>query len=134
MTPMDTILLVFAALVAVAAVLTLHRMIVGPTILDRAVAADMLTVLLVIGIGLYVAHTGVTWPISAMLALTALAFVSSVSVARFVAREDRIHTASSADEQPAEETTSHEVIHPDRGHAVDDEEPGTALAGGEERA
>lgn len=114
----DTVLLCYAAVVTVAVVLTLYRMIVGPTILDRAVAADMLTVLLVIGIGLFVVRSGELWPVPAMLALTALAFVSSVSVARFTAREDPRHPPRPGGAEPPTVTAAHEAIHPDRGHAL----------------
>lgn len=88
MTVFQIVLIVLAALLAISAVPVVHRMIVGPTILDRAVALDMLVVLCVIGMGLYTAGTGAAWAGPAMLSLTGLAFIATVAVARFVSRED----------------------------------------------
>ena len=62
-------------------------MIVGPTILDRAVSTDVLVVMVVMAMALHTAHTRVEWAGPAMLSLTGLAFISTVTFARFVARE-----------------------------------------------
>jgi multicomponent Na+:H+ antiporter subunit F len=83
----DPILLVIAVVLAAAAIPTVYRMIIGPTILDRAVASDMLIVLVVAGMALYTASTGTEYAIAPMLGLTGLAFVATLSVARFVSRE-----------------------------------------------
>lgn len=81
-------LLIVAGLLTIAALPVIHRIIVGPSILDRALASDMLVVLLVMAFAVYSADSGTTYAFSAMLALTALAFLATVAVARFVARED----------------------------------------------
>lgn len=87
-------LLVVAAILAVAGILIVHRAVVGPTILDRAVASDMLMVLMVMVLACYAAWSRTTYPGAAMLALTALGFLSTVALARFVAREDSAPTSA----------------------------------------
>ncbi|EWS81029.1 monovalent cation/H+ antiporter subunit F [Brachybacterium phenoliresistens] len=113
---MDLTLTVLAALLVLAALPTVHRMIVGPTILDRTVATDMLVVLVVLGLALYSAATGTTWAVTSMLALTAFAFVATVAVARFVAREEprgararALHPAGRGGTM----TAQHDAIHPE---------------------
>ena len=88
MTAFSVVLLVLGAVLALTAVAVVVRMIIGPTILDRAVATDMLVVLLVLGLALYTAHAEAPWALPAMLTLTGLAFIGTVTFARFVARED----------------------------------------------
>ncbi len=88
MTGFEIALLVLAGVLCLAALPVAHRMVVGPTILDRAVATDMLVVMVVIGLGLYTAWSGAEWAGVSMLALSGLAFIGTVTVARFVAREE----------------------------------------------
>src|SRR5699024_5269823 len=88
MSPFETVLVVFAALLAAAALAVVYRMIVGPTILDRALATDSLVTLVVMGMALYAAQSRAAWAGPAMLGLTGLAFIGTVTFARFVARED----------------------------------------------
>lgn len=140
MSAVDLTLTVLAALLVLAALPTVHRMIVGPTILDRTVATDMLVVLVVLGLALYSAATGTTWAVTSMLALTAFAFVATVAVARFVAREEprgararALHPAGRGGAM----TGQHDAIHPEvaesaderGGTASEDEEPGSFGAG-----
>lgn len=84
----ETGILIIAVVLALAAVPVVHRIVIGPSILDRTVASDMLVVLLVMAMALHAAYTRSTHGGVAMLSLTALAFLSSVAIARFVARED----------------------------------------------
>ena len=84
----ERVLLACAAVLALTMLSVVVRMIIGPTILDRAVATDMLVVLLVIAMALYTAWSGEAWAGPAMLGLTGLAFIGTVAFARFVARED----------------------------------------------
>lgn len=89
MTFLELALLASAVLLALAALPVLYRLIVGPSILDRAVASDMFSVLLVLALGLFVALTRSGDAVPAMLVVTAFAFLGSVAVARFVVREDQ---------------------------------------------
>lgn len=84
----ETGLLIVAAILALAGVLIVARIITGPTILDRAVGSDMLVVLTVMALAVYTVSTRTAYAAAPMLALTSLSFMASVVVARFVSRED----------------------------------------------
>jgi multicomponent Na+:H+ antiporter subunit F len=73
---------------AVAAVLTLWRIVVGPSILDRAVASDVLLteVMCVLGAEMAINHHIRTLPV--LLIIAAVGVFGSISIARFVARKD----------------------------------------------
>jgi len=81
---MWTIYLVFAA----AALVTLWRIVRGPSILDRAVAADVLLteVLCVLGADMVLNHHTRTLPV--LLIIAAVGAFGSITIARFVARKD----------------------------------------------
>ncbi|MGP9694393.1 monovalent cation/H+ antiporter complex subunit F [Brachybacterium sp. AOP25-B2-12] len=111
-------ILVVAAILAVAAVPVVYRIIVGPTILDRAVASDMLVVITVMCFGLYSAFHRTTYAGTAMLSLTALAFLATVAVARFVSREDP--GAGGASRPSRQESEGHSAVHAE-GPAVGDD-------------
>ncbi|MFC0673991.1 monovalent cation/H+ antiporter complex subunit F [Brachybacterium hainanense] len=118
MSTIEIVLTVYGILLAVAALPTVYRIVVGPTILDRAVATDMLVVLVVLGMALYSAGTASTWAVPSMLVLTAFAFIGTVGVARFVAREDprRVRPGprgSDGIEHVGTETGHHDAIHVD---------------------
>lgn len=70
-----------------AAVLTVVRMVRGPSVLNRTLASDVLVTTLVSAVAAEatLSRHGTTLPIIVTLAL--VAFVGSVSVARFVARD-----------------------------------------------
>ena len=84
----DAILLGAAIALGLISIPIVYRMIVGPTIIDRAVALDMLVVQVVMGLALYSAWTGTSFAVIPALALTATAFIGTLSLARFVARAD----------------------------------------------
>ncbi|WP_203136861.1 monovalent cation/H+ antiporter complex subunit F [Microbacterium sp. JZ31] len=74
---------------AIAAVLTIVRIVVGPSILDRAVASDVLLteVLCILGAEMVVNQHTRSIPI--MLIIAAVGVFGSIAVARFVARKDQ---------------------------------------------
>ncbi len=112
MSAFDLLLLIYTAVLALAALAVVYRMIVGPTILDRALSSDSLVTLVVMGMALHVAHTGADWAGPAMLSLTGLAFVGTVTFARFVAREDPMQGRRRPHpEEPGTDTGPHEAIH-----------------------
>lgn len=94
---MIALLISAAVMIAIGAVLALIRMERGPSILDRAMALDILTSSLIIGVAVDAAwnHRFDTIPVLAALAL--VGFVASVSITRFLAVEPedagRIKTA-----------------------------------------
>ncbi|UZJ24355.1 monovalent cation/H+ antiporter complex subunit F [Rhodococcus antarcticus] len=71
-----------------AATLTMVRMLRGPSSLDRVVAVDVLVAIAIGGMVTYSAATGSSSLVPAIVALTLLAFVGSVSVARFRVRDE----------------------------------------------
>ncbi len=85
---MNVLLLVVYGIFGVAALLTLWRIVVGPSILDRAVASDVLLteVMCVLGAEMAIDHHTRTLPV--LLVIAAVGVFGSISVARFVARRD----------------------------------------------
>ncbi|MFC7359855.1 monovalent cation/H+ antiporter complex subunit F [Nocardioides astragali] len=87
---MTVVLLVCAAILLAAAVCTVARMTMGPTLLDRAVALDMFVAIGICALGLEAALNRHTHTLPILLVLTLLGFVGSVSVARFTRGSDDI--------------------------------------------
>lgn len=85
---MNPLLLIIFVIFAVAAILTLWRIVVGPSILDRAVASDVLLteVMCVLGAEMAINHHTRTLPV--LLIIAAVGVFGSISIARFVARKD----------------------------------------------
>ena len=85
---MNALLLVIYVVFAVAALLTLWRIVIGPSILDRAVASDVLLteVMCVLGAEMAINHHTRTLPV--LLIIAAVGVFGSISIARFVARRD----------------------------------------------
>ena len=78
------ILIVFAA----AALLALIRIVIGPSILDRVVASDVLLteIMCILGADMVINHHTRSLPV--LLIIAAVGVFGSISVARFVARRD----------------------------------------------
>ena len=85
---MNIVLLLATAMLVVAAVLLTIRATMGPTILDRSVALDVLIAVTVCGVGLHVAYSGETVALPILLVLAGFGFVGAVSVARYASRSD----------------------------------------------
>ncbi|MCD4524792.1 monovalent cation/H+ antiporter complex subunit F [Nocardioides sp. cx-173] len=85
---MTTVLVVAGGLLFVASLLLLVRLTIGPTILDRSVALDVLVAVTVSAVGLYTAHTGVTYGLAVVVVLAGCGFVGAVSVARYTGRSN----------------------------------------------
>ena len=86
---MSVLLLAIYVVFGVAALLTLWRIVIGPSILDRAVASDVLLTLVmcVLGAEMAINHHTRTLPI--LLIIAAVGVFGSISIARFVARRDQ---------------------------------------------
>ena len=69
-------------LLVLAAVCVLIRLAKGPTLLDRVVAVDVLMAIIVCSLGVHMVMTGTDTYVPVLIALTLLAFIGSVSVAR----------------------------------------------------
>ena len=85
---MNVLLLAIYVVFGVAALLTVWRIIIGPSILDRAVASDVLLteVMCVLGAEMAINHHTRTLPV--LLIIAAVGVFGSISIARFVARRD----------------------------------------------
>ncbi|MCK2035127.1 sodium:proton antiporter [Microbacterium sp. SSW1-49] len=85
---MNVLLLLIMIVFGVAAILTLIRIVRGPSILDRAVASDVLLTEVMCVIGAEMAINGHTRSIPVLLIIAAVGVFGSIAVARFVARRD----------------------------------------------
>mgnify|MGYP001060198443 FL=1 len=85
---MNPLLLVIMVVFAVAAILAVVRIVIGPSILDRAVAADVLLteVMCVLGADMAINHHTRTLPV--LIVVAAVGVFGSILVARYVARRD----------------------------------------------
>ncbi|AZS38784.1 monovalent cation/H+ antiporter complex subunit F [Microbacterium oxydans] len=85
---MNILLLLIMVVFGIAAVLALIRIVRGPSILDRAVASDVLLTEVMCVIGAEMAINGHTRNIPVLLIIAAIGVFGSIAVARFVARRD----------------------------------------------
>ncbi|GAA2543509.1 hypothetical protein GCM10009860_25440 [Microbacterium mitrae] len=85
---MNVLLFVIIVVFGIAAVLTIIRLVQGPSILDRAVASDVLLteVMCVLGAEMAINHHTRSLPV--LLIIAAVGVFGSISVARYVARRD----------------------------------------------
>lgn len=70
-----------------AALLTVIRIITGPSVLDRVVASDVLVSIVVCSLGAQTALVEGSSTMSLLITLSLVGFMGSVAVARFVARD-----------------------------------------------
>lgn len=84
----EILLLVIMAVFATAALIALVRVVIGPSILDRVVATDVLLteVLCILGADMVINQH--TRSLPAMLIIAAVGVFGSIAVARFVARKE----------------------------------------------
>lgn len=80
---MTAVWIIAAAMLITAASLTVFRLLAGPSTLDRLVALDALVAVTMCGIGTWAAYSLDTTVTYGLTALALIAFVGSVSVARF---------------------------------------------------
>ena len=87
---MSALLLVIYVVFAVAALLTVWRIVVGPSILDRAVASDVLLTEVLCVLGAEMAINQHTRTLPVLLIIAAVGVFGTISIARFVARRDNV--------------------------------------------
>lgn len=87
---MTVVLWVCAGLLGAAALLLLARMTMGPTMLDRTVALDVLVAVGICALAVEAALNRHTSTLPILLVLTLLGFVGSVSIARFSKGSDDV--------------------------------------------
>ncbi|MFD4181026.1 monovalent cation/H+ antiporter complex subunit F [Rhodococcus sp. NPDC058514] len=86
---MTTVLVIAGVMLSVAAVMTSYRLLDGPGTLDRLVAMDTLVAVAICGLAVWAAYSLDTTLVPAIVALSLVGFVGSVSVARFRVRDDQ---------------------------------------------
>lgn len=86
---MTTVLLVAIwMLFAASSIVPLYRIVKGPSILDRAVGADVLLTLVMCGLGAEMAINQHTRTLPLLLVIAAVGVFGSIAIARWVARRD----------------------------------------------
>jgi len=85
----STAIVVAVQLLCAAVLLTVVRLLRGPSTLDRIVALDVFVILIVVAAALYIAYyrDGSNIPLLAAVAL--IGFVGTVAVARLTVRRER---------------------------------------------
>lgn len=86
---MSILYLVIGVMFAVAGFLALYRIVRGPSILDRMIASDVLLTTLILVVGAEMVYNGHTRNVPFMLVIAAIAIFATVSVARYVSKQDR---------------------------------------------
>jgi multicomponent Na+:H+ antiporter subunit F len=87
---MNPLLIVIYVVFSASALLTLWRIVKGPSILDRAVASDVLLTLVMCLLGAEMAINHHTRTLPVLLIIAAVGVFGSISIARFVARKDNV--------------------------------------------
>lgn len=85
---MNALLVAIYAVFGIAALLTLYRIVKGPSILDRAVASDVLLTEVLCVLGAEMAINQHTRTLPVLLVIAGVGVFGSISIARFVARRD----------------------------------------------
>ncbi|WP_028709508.1 monovalent cation/H+ antiporter complex subunit F [Propionicicella superfundia] len=78
------LLFIAGAMLTVAAALTLWRIVIGPTALDRIVAADVVIAIVIAAIGISIAVSGFDTGLPMMLVLSLLGFSGAVAMSRLI--------------------------------------------------
>lgn len=84
----SALLLLAGVMFGLAGLAAIARIIIGPTNLDRVVAADVLTATLVCWLGVWMIANKDTTLLPVLIALALFAIVGTVSVARLLARKE----------------------------------------------
>lgn len=74
-------------MLTVAALLAVGRMVVGPTVLNRALANDLLVAVIVCALGLLAIMNKDVHTLPILITLSLLGFVSTVAISRYVSRD-----------------------------------------------
>ncbi|MEC4678971.1 MAG: monovalent cation/H+ antiporter complex subunit F [Nitrospirota bacterium] len=81
------------AILAISFALCLYRLLAGPTLPDRVVAIDTITTIIIAMIAVYCMKEDSAIFYDAILVLSILGFVGTVSMAKFLARGGKIFDA-----------------------------------------
>jgi multicomponent Na+:H+ antiporter subunit F len=84
---MTVVAVAVAVMLGVAAVLTVLRLVVGPSVLDRVVALDMLLAVVVCGLGAAAAYSRNSTTVPVLVVVALLGFIGSSTVAGFLGKD-----------------------------------------------
>lgn len=99
----DIILSLAAIVLVVSALIGVNRIAVGPSQLDRSVAADLIVAVVVASLGLWTVWTDQSTELLILVLLSMLGFTSAVSVARMVSDRMDMHKRFRVKKKQAEE-------------------------------
>lgn len=83
---MNTVTMICFALLALAALLCLRRLVIGASLADRIIALDSLLIVIVSGVAVQAARTGDGTFLDVLVVAALIAFIGTVTVARFIER------------------------------------------------
>ncbi|MFK5688169.1 monovalent cation/H+ antiporter complex subunit F [Ornithinimicrobium sp. LYQ92] len=106
---------IVGGLLAVSATLTLVRITIGPSVLDRVVATDVLVSIVICALGAYAALSDAWTTLPLLISLSLVGFLGSVAVARFVARDRDTPVPDPMPDRLAEEDLSARPLPADPG-------------------
>jgi multicomponent Na+:H+ antiporter subunit F len=92
---MSVVVVICVAMLGVAALLLVARISLGPTMLDRVVALEVLVAVVICALGLEAAIHRHTTTLPILVVLSLLGFVGSVSIARFTRGSDDVEAEES---------------------------------------
>jgi len=92
---MNVVLVLCGGILGVAALLLVTRIALGPTMLDRVVALDVLVAVVICGLALEAAVHRHTTTLPILVVLSLLGFIGSVSIARFTPGSDDVEAEKS---------------------------------------
>jgi multicomponent Na+:H+ antiporter subunit F len=79
-----------AAMLSVAAILTLWRLVSGPTPLDRIIASDVIVAIAIAAVALYSVIAGNATGLPIVLTLSLVGFTGAVGVARLISSSEGV--------------------------------------------
>ncbi|MGR0320782.1 monovalent cation/H+ antiporter complex subunit F [Agromyces sp. ZXT2-3] len=88
MSALDVMGLAAGVMFGVGAIAAIVRIVLGPTILDRALATDVLLAIAMCGLAAEMAVNRHTDTLVVLLVLALFAIVGSIAIARFIGKED----------------------------------------------
>lgn len=130
---MTVVVIICAVLLALAAAGALFRAERGPSMLDRTVALEVFTTTMVAMVGLEAAYSRRTDTIEVLVVLSLVAFVGSVTIARFASREPEGEGKVRSTEEIAREEAARADADRDRAIGGSDPEHHGGFAPGEVR-
>ncbi len=96
------------ALLTISAFLALYRMVMGPTALDRSIAADLIIAILIAATAFHAAITGLSTGLPLLVVMSLLGFTAAVAMARLISSKSlQVRELRDIDEEPDEPEADH---------------------------